>query len=172
MGEYAGDEPAAVAAGVDTIRGVAVEGLLTPLARQYLRETRPWMRFIAVVVFVVVGLTALAGGVMVLIGVASVALPNTAAASGFGAGAALMGLLYLALACLYVAVGVILVRYGRALERLEAGGDPASLEGALKCQKAFWRLVGILTIAGFLAMVLGVLIGIFAAMMSSGPYRA
>ena len=171
MGDYLGDQGAAVA-GVETIAGVAVEGLLTPLSRQYLRETRPWLRFISIFVFVVVGLMVLAGGVMVLIGVVSVALPQAAGApEGFGAGAGLMGLLYLALACLYLATGVALARYASAMKRLEAVGDAASLEAALRCQKSFWRLVGFLVIAGIAAMVLGVAIGIFAALMSSGPYR-
>ncbi len=172
MGEYLGDEAAPVASGVYTVGGVAAEGLLTPLGRQYLRETRPWLRFISIFVFVVVGLMVLVGGVMVLIGVVSAALPQaTGAPEGFGAGAGLMGLLYLAIACLYLATGVALARYASALKRLEAAGDAASLEGALKCQKSFWRLVGIVTIAGILAMVLGLLIGMLVALLSPGPYR-
>ena len=48
-------------AGRAAVGGGAATVGLTPLAQQYLNETRPWVRFISVLTFVAAGFMLLAG---------------------------------------------------------------------------------------------------------------
>lgn len=147
---------------------------LTPLAQQYLDQTRPWVRFMSVVVFVMAGFILVVGGGIFAVGIfGSMAARNQGDIGPLGSaiGMGLVSLLYMASAVLYIAPGVFLHRYASAIRDLKANSSAAALEDTLKHQKSFWRYVGILTVIGLIMtvviIVLAVVAGAFAAMMAA-----
>ncbi len=147
--------------------------VLTPLALQYLDQTRPWVLFLSIVTFMMAGLMLLFGGFMLVAGlVGSLAARNEGQVSALGGaiGMGVMSLMYVAMAILYVPAALFLYRFARAIKRLVAGSTAAALEDTLKSQRSFWRYVGILTIIGVVVMVvfivLAFVLGAMAAVMA------
>jgi uncharacterized membrane protein YjgN (DUF898 family) len=170
MSEYPAEPPFGTGPGTGATGGAKVV-TLTPLAQQYLDQTRPWVRFLSIVTFVSAGLMAL---VMLLVGmVGGLAGGGRGAAGVLGSaiGGGLMALLYLALACLYIAPGLYLARYANAIESLKTNQTASVLEDALKHQRSFWRFVGILCavaiVVGVIGFGLAVVAGIIAALASA-----
>lgn len=137
--------------------GVAgVDVTLSSRAQQYLDQTSPWVRFISILIFVCAGLMFLAGLVMMLVGMVAGLVPagmERAAFPGTVAGA-LVGVVYLVLACVYIAPGVFLSRYASAIRTLRSSRTAQALEDALKQQRSFWRYIGILTLVTLAIAVL------------------
>jgi len=170
MSEYPGEPPVATGPG----SGDAGAATLTPQARQYLDQTRPWIRFMSIMTFLGAGLMALLAFVMLVLGMAGGLAGGDR--GGFGPlggaiGGGLLALLYLSLACVYIAPGLFLSRYAGAIKRLQTSCTAAVLEDALKHQKSFWRFIGILTIIAIIvsviAMGLAVVAGVIGAMMAT-----
>ncbi len=156
MNEDPMDQPPAVAepGGV-----VTMEITLSSRAQHYLEQTSPWVRFISILNFVCAGLMFLLGLVMMLVGLAGRLAPNDigigrSALPGAVAGV-LLGMIYLLLACLYIAPGVFLSRYASAIRFLRSNRTADALEDAVRHQKSFWRYVGILALIGLVVAVLG-----------------
>jgi hypothetical protein len=146
---------------------------LTSVAQQYLNQTRPWARFMSIVMFVFAGLMVLAGLAMFLAGLAGGLASHASQGDGrFGPMMAPLagipvGLLYIIMAILYIAPGVFLARYASAIASLEMERSAAALENALKQQKSFWRFVGIMTVIGLVLTVLAIVIGIIFAVLAA-----
>jgi hypothetical protein len=107
----------------------------------YLNETRPWVKFLAIVGFVFIALMVVLSFVMVF------AMSSLPAAPGqqplpraFGA---VFGFFYLLLSALYVMPCLFLYRYAKGIAAIPGTGQSA-LEDALKNQKSFWKFMGIL----------------------------
>jgi hypothetical protein len=104
---------------------------------ELLRQTKPWVTFLAVLGFIATGLMVL-GGLIIT------------AAGGLGGQKgsfpAALGLLYVGLGIFYVFPSLFLLRYGNAIRELTVGGGVPALTEAIKQQKSFWRLVGIMTV--------------------------
>lgn len=173
MNEYPADHVPGTDSNSAAADGRAVIASLTPLAQQYLDQTRPWVRFMSVVTFASAGLMVVMGLGLLFFGL----LGGLAAGNreGFGVlgsavGAGVLALFYLAVAGLYIAPGLYLARYAKAIERLEANSTPVGLEDVLKHQKSFWRFAGIVTAIGLAvaAVVVGLAImaGVIAATMA------
>jgi hypothetical protein len=122
-----------------------------------LRRTQPWVRLMAVMLFISVGIMVLSG--------------LTAGAFGLFSGepgmAALM-IVYPLLGLLYLVPGIHLTRYASHIGGYLGNPQNAQLELALEAQRAFWKFVGILTIV---ALVLS-LLGITAAILVPAFIRA
>lgn len=120
-----------------------------------LNATRPWVKFLAILGFVVIAFMVLAGLVM-FVGF-SVA-PATSKLPSFVGPA--LGILYLVLAVFcYLIPCLYLMRYANAITRIQVTGQ-AALEDALKQQKSFWKYVGIFTIvmlATYVLLVIGMI---------------
>jgi len=145
---------------------------LTPLAQQYLDQTRPWVRFMSVMTFVGAGLMVLiALALMAATLIGGVAAGNARGLPGL-LGGGLVGGFYLLLACVYIPPALYLGRYASAIARLKIGGTSDELEQALKHQKSFWRFAGIVTVIsivlGVVVLGLSVVVGIVAAMRARG----
>jgi hypothetical protein len=147
---------------------------LTPLAQQYLNETRPWVRLISIWVFVAAGFMLLGGlGLLAFSVYGGLAARNQGGFGAFGSaiGSGLMALLYVVLSFVYIAPGLYLFRYASAIARLKANATAGALEDALRHQKSFWRFAGILTAIGLVVavvvIVLGVVFGVIAAVMAA-----
>ncbi len=166
MGEHPTDRVAGAESGIGTTDGGAVVVGLTSLAHQYLDQTRPWVRFMSVMIFVVAGLMVLMGIAMLVVSMlGGFAARDTGPAGALGSAivGGLLALFYFALSALYVAPGVYLARYATAIKVLRTNRDAAVLEDALKHQKSFWRFVGIMAAIGTALAVIGVILAIVVA---------
>ena len=121
---------------------------LSAKGHKFLNQTRPWVRFMSILVFISAGLMALLGLILLLYGIAGDKFSNNSAAFDmFPIGTFPVVLTYLLMAVLYIAPGIFLARYATAIKVLESTRTSGALEKALKYQKSFWRYVGILTVA-------------------------
>jgi hypothetical protein len=151
-----------------TAQGAGYAASVTDRVQQYLRETKPWVTLMSVLVFIVAGMMVL-GALAVL---AMSVIGGAASESAIG-GALVGGILAIAygvLALLYIMPGVYLWRYQSAIGQLVADRSTGALERALEHQRSFWRFVGILSICMTAIAVIGVVaavgIGVVAGMLS------
>jgi hypothetical protein len=102
-----------------------------------LRQTRPWVRFMSVVMFA-------SGALMVVVGVAvTVQGVNLRGAAG------LFGLVYLAMALLQLFPAVCLWRYADRIGEFLRQQTPSSLGAALAPQRSYWMFTGIVSLIVF-----------------------
>ena len=174
MSEYPTEHVLGTDSGNRAVDADAVPASLTPLAQQYLDQTRPWVRFLSVLTFASAGLMVLMGLAMLAASVFSGFVARSPAGPGGLGGAVgtgLIALFYLALACAYIAPGLYLSRYASAIKHLKSNGTTAGLEDALKQQKSFWRSAGILTVVGIgvgvIVIALMIVAAVTAAMMAA-----
>lgn len=78
---------------------------------------------------------------------------------------AFMALLYVAIALVYVFLGLYLLKYSGAIGRLLRDGQAASMEAALQAQQKFWRLAGIIALVAVVISVLGIIAAIVIPMV-------
>jgi hypothetical protein len=130
--------------------GSSPVGTVSAGAVEALRQTRPWVFFLAILGFI-------GSGFMVLAGLAVVAMGSVMRETNQYA--PWLGLIYLVLAPLYIAPSIKLVKYAGAIRRLTLSGDTGDLEAALLEQKGFWKLVGVMVISLIVLYVL-ILIGV------------
>ena len=124
----------------------------TARALDMLRETRPWVRFVSVLMFVAVGLMILSGLVLLVIAppVGCVALVVYGIASLF-----------------QIFPGIYLGRYATKISEVLQYRRPQDLEAALEAQKSFWKFVGIV-----LAVILGIYALLFLLLIVAGGFAA
>lgn len=123
------------------------EILLTPDGQKFLNQTRPWARFLSIMVFIGAAFTLLGALTVMLVTMTGSLFDAGIGAFGLAAGEGfIIGLLYLAMGILYLPPGIFLSRYASAIKNLESTPTSLTLEQALKYQKSFWRYVGILTV--------------------------
>jgi len=170
MSEYPTERVPGADSGSRAPEGGPVIASLTPLAQQYLDQTRPWVRFMSVMIFVGAGLMVLVGISMLLV----VVLGGFRAMGdggpgplGSAAGFGVMALVYVLLAFVYVAPGAYLARYASAIKRLKANSTAGGLEDVLKHQKSFWRFVGILMVISFVLAIVGMVVGVVVAVIAA-----
>lgn len=147
---------------------VTNEGRITALMGQYATQMKPWVRFISVLMFIACGFMILAGlGVMLIGTLAGAVARETPGGLGLGlVGGGLLGGVYLLASALYFVPAFFLHRTANAVKRMQAGDQTNGLEGVLKNQKSFWRFVGILTLIFIICMVLALVLGVGAAILT------
>ncbi len=129
--------------------------VVTPQALAALSGTRPWVRFMGILLFIGCGLMVL-GGFCGLI----------AAAAGAGAAhgpPAIVFLLYPIFGLLYLPPAIYLNRYASRITDLLRTHSDGYLEAALAAQRSFWRYVGILTAVVLIIEILVLLIVVIIA---------
>ena len=120
---------------------------LTSDGQKFLNQTRPWVRFMSVMVYIGAAIALLVGLMSFLMELTgSLAGSRNEIFQGMAGGGFLLGFVYFIMPILYIAPGIFLSRYASAIKTLESTGTSEALENALKYQKSFWRYVGILTI--------------------------
>jgi hypothetical protein len=129
----------------------AMDAIIAALVR-----TGPWVRFLAVLGFVGIGLAVLAGLVIVLAGF-------TTGDPGLGMG---FGLVYLAMAAVYAIPLVPLHRLANEASRLKRAPDPDSAARAVEHGRSFWVAVGVLTIIGIALGPVVLLVSVFVTLAS------
>ena len=120
----------------------------------YLNATRPWVKFLAIVGFVFIGLMILVGLVMTLAMSAA-----SKEAGGLGAFGPIFGILYIGLAVIYLMPCLFMYRYAKAIAAIPSAGQSA-LEDALKNQKSFWKFMGVLMAIMLCLYVIGIVAAI------------
>lgn len=135
---------------------VITEGVVRELA-----GTKPWVRFMSVLLFIGTGFLVLIALVMLLMGgaMAQAAPSNPMFAGGMGA---VIGGVYLAMALFYIYPGIKLWKYASRIGELVQSANAGSLEAALREQRKFWKFVGIIML---IFLILYALIFVGAIMM-------
>jgi len=98
-----------------------------------LSQTKPWVRFISVMMFIGSAFMVL-GGIAMMIG----------GAAGLGGAGAFLGIVYIVMALLYIVPAVFLWSYADRIGRFLQQKSPGTLASALESQKSFWKFMGIL----------------------------
>ena len=129
---------------------------VTPLMVEHLRATKPWVRFISVIMFISVGLMFLGGLFMMF-------TPSLPGMRGVGFGP-VIGIIYFLIGGLYLFPAYFLHQYASSIQDLLQGGGDSAMENALGSQKSFWRFVGILTLVIICIYALVFFFAIFGAM--------
>lgn len=134
-----------------------------------LQKTKPWVRFMSVMMFIGAGFMVLAGLFMGLAGGASaMSGDNKALGAGLGVGIAAA---YSLLAILYIFPALKLWKYADRIRDLMSSRQVLDLEKALNEQRAFWKFVGVMMIVVFVlyfvaAIVMVGVVGVSAAKAS------
>lgn len=126
--------------------GVSADELVRNLA-----AAAGWMRFMAILGYVMAGFMALAGMVFLLGG-------------SLGSYERLLGILYLAIAAVYLLPLLPLDRSARAAGRLRLVPDVKVAAQSLAQQVVFWRRLGILTLVVFGLSVVGTVLVILVGL--------
>lgn len=128
----------------------------TPDTSEIMRQTRPWVFFMAIMGAIGASLMAL-GAVVALIGGAVSGDPATIG----------VAVLYGVMAVIYIFPVMYLFRYASSIKAFLHSGLAAQLNEALTAQKAFWKFVGIftaVTMAIYVIIILfAIAFGVFAA---------
>ena len=127
-----------------------------------LRQTKPWVRFISVVMFLGSFMMVAGGLMMVVAGLAGAG----GLAGGLGVG---LGGFYFVLSLIYIAPAVFLWRYANRIGIFVSDGSTGALASALEAQKSFWKFVGIMMLiiialyaAFFVVTIVGTIIRVSA----------
>ena len=115
----------------------------------YLNATRPWVKFLAIVGFVFIGLMILVGWIMTC---SFSAAPKEPGMADLGT---VFGVVYIVMAVIYLMPCLFMYRYAKAIAAIPSAGQSA-LEEALKNQKSFWKFMGILMAILLCVYVIGI----------------
>jgi hypothetical protein len=132
---------------------------ITSAMTEYLKQTKPWVRFISILLFIGIGLLVL-GGLVIMI---SAGAMSSGGSSPFGAvPAALIGSIYAVLGLLYFFPALFLFRYADGIKKALTVDLVGGMEDALRNQKSFWRFLGILMLIILIVEVIAVVVLILA----------
>lgn len=110
---------------------------LNSMGMDMLRQTKPWVRFISVLMFIGAGFIVVAG-LIALVGLGSFGVRGSSSYfMGMATGYVLLGVLYLIPA-------IFLSRYASNIGRLVVAPNEQNLNSALQAQKSFWKFIGVL----------------------------
>lgn len=140
---------------------------VTQVAMQHLSGTKPWVRFISVLMFVGAGFMLILALVMGLVG-GSVFANAGSGGRALPAGMTLgMTIVYGLLSVLYIYPALKLWKYANDIASLLASGSVADLENALGQQRSFWKFVGIVVIVMFALYMVTVAVVIMGASVAA-----
>ena len=132
---------------------------LSQHAMEMLRQTKPWTRFVSIMMFIGAGFMILGGVGMMAVG----------ATMGFGRRSpvpAALGFVYLALGLLYFIPAMFLTRFSNSVGNLMRTNRTSDLELALQGQKSFWKFTGIMVIV----MIIGYIVFFAVLIANKGQF--
>ncbi len=145
------------------------DAVVTQAVLKQLAGTKPWVRFISVLIFIGAGLMLIGAVVMLFAGAAIFQNANLGAyGAGMGIG---MAAAYAIFAFIYIYPALKLWKYANQIGGLLASNSVLDLEGALNEQRSFWKFIGIMML---LILVLYAVIAVVAvvAMVAAGMVAA
>ncbi len=114
-------------------------------AADMLAQTKPWVRFMSVMVFIAAAIYGMLGLLIVIGGIAAdMHLP-------FGG---IVGIVYIVMAIFYIVPGIFLWNFADRIGAFLFHRTPGALASALESQKSFWKFVGIFTLVALCLFVL------------------
>ena len=125
-----------------------------------LAATKPWVRFLSVLFFVVIGLCTL--GALIFLTLGSL---DAGSSSGMGLGVVELLVVIIVLIAIYLYPAITLYRYASAIRLLVETRQVGALEQALARQKSFWKFAGIFVL---ILLCFYVMIGIIAVLSIPG----
>jgi hypothetical protein len=125
--------------------------VVTPQILEAMVQTRPWVLFLAVLGFV-------ATGICLLVALATFSFGTFARIPIGGAGFA--AALYLLTGALYGTMSLHLWRYAASIVLMREGYGVHALTDALRHQRAFWRLAGIVMVAMVVLWTFAIVVGV------------
>jgi hypothetical protein len=123
---------------------------------ELLRQTRPWVRLISVLMFI--GIAFMLLGACVMIGISSSRPGNVPFAVGFG-------LMYVLMSFIYIMPAIYLSRYASRISELQQYRREDKLEQAIEAQKSFWKFIGIIALVILLLYAAVALVAVIARLM-------
>jgi hypothetical protein len=138
--------------------------VITSAMMEYLKQTKPWVRFISILGFIGTGFLLLLG-LFLMLG-AGVMSSRFGSAFG-GVPMAAIGMVYLVLGALYILPAVFLFRYAAGIQKALTVDLTSGVEEALQSQKSFWRFVGILMLILLILQVVVLAFVILAFFLAS-----
>ena len=142
----------------------SANGAITDAMLDALRATKGWVRLIGILLFIAAAFTVL-GAIGMTVGVGMMGPQRGMPPSGVFA---LFGVVYLAIAVIYIYLGLYLVKYSAAVGRLMGAGQVDAMEAALQYQRKFWRLAGIMALIMMVLAVFGIVAAIVIPFFVSG----
>ncbi|MDR2143210.1 MAG: hypothetical protein LBP29_02440 [Treponema sp.] len=135
---------------VSPVKPLTSQGLLTETMVLYLKGASPWLRFVGITGFIMLGLQTLVGLTMI-IGIQNVGVPGWSGMISAG-----FGVFYLGLVALMFFPVFFIFQFGRKIKSYVHTGNEDDLEQAFKNNKSFWKFIGILSIIslGFVAIMI------------------
>ena len=158
MTPYAPPNPYAPSATAPTPYRTEPVMVVNERAIDLLRQTRPWVMFLSVLMF-------LSSGLMVVVGFGMIAMSMVVTKTATPLGPWL-GLFYLPIGAFYVYPAIKLWSYASAIANLGTSRATNDLEAALEQQKSFWKFCGIAVIVMFVLyifMFIGMMVFGFAS---------
>ncbi len=136
---------------------------ITPAMVLYLKQTKPWVRFISIMLFVGTTLMFLLGLLLIL----GAGLLSSLSRTVFGgAPLGMLGLVNAAMACLYFFPALFLYRYASSIRKAVKTDAVGGIEESLKNQRSFWRFAGIFLLVILVFQISAVLYFAFYALQS------
>jgi hypothetical protein len=124
----------------------------------HLKSASPWLRFLGIVCYIVCGLLA-AGGLIMLI-----AAPLMDSLDIGGEVGLLAGIVYLALAVLIFFPARFMYSFGARLRNYFLSDSEKELELAFKYNKSLWKFYGIILIIVLALIPVGISLAVYASM--------
>lgn len=132
--------------------------LVTPGVINMLQRTKPWTRFISVVLWIlIVIMMLLAVGMIFATTMLSKEFEKSMPGMGGIFAGAMIGF-YLLIGFLYIYPAVKIWSYGTWIGKLVKSGSHDDLEKALDQQRSFWKFVGIITLIMIVAYIAGIVL--------------
>ena len=126
-------------------------------AAHMLRQTKPWVRFISVLMFI-------GSAIIVIFGLFVMAAGAPGMPGRFGT---IAGVFYIVMALLYIMPAVFLWAYADRIGFFLRQRSPGTLTSALESQKSFWKFVGVVA-SIFLCLYAGVIV--LVVITTAGPF--
>jgi hypothetical protein len=145
------EPPIAPPASPDALPAPAAE--ITPGMVLALKQTRPWVLFLAIMGFIGSGCLFMLG-LFMMAGSGFMRMIQPRGPLSGTVIVALIGVLYLVLSVVYLGAAVWLIRYSGAIRRMLTVDRTGGMEAALRNQKSFWKYAGILTLGLLVAYIL------------------
>ncbi|MDR0402073.1 MAG: hypothetical protein LBH35_00630 [Treponema sp.] len=148
---------------INPVKPLAAQGLITETMLFYLKKASPWLRFVGIAGFIMLGLNALIG-LTLIAGIQSFGntIPGWSGAMGAGIGVFYLG----GIALMFFPVFFIF-QFGRKIKSYVHTGNEEDLEQAFKNNKSLWKFMGILSIIFLSFLALMIVFGGIAAVIAA-----
>jgi uncharacterized protein DUF5362 len=158
---------------IANLYGATTDGAIdavSPSTIAMLAGTKPWVRFMSVLMWIAVGimlLGALGLGAVSMLGI----VKQTKSGPLGGMEFVVMAVIYGVMAFVYIFPAIKLWKYANRIGSLGATRSVADLDAALNEQRSFWKFIGVMTIfliCSYIIFFIGLFVFVGATAMKAG----